>query len=56
MIGIGSAYYFAFHLHLKASGIWYGLTFGLCSTGIILSLRLVKKLGMEKKKTIIRNL
>lgn len=52
MIGIGGAYYLAFHLHLKASGIWYGLTLGLSSTGIILSLRLVKKLRMEKKRRL----
>ena len=51
-VGIGSAYYFAFHLHLKSRGIWYGLTFGLCSIGIILTLRLLKKLKMEKKKAI----
>lgn len=39
LCGIGSAYYFAFHTHLGAAGIWYGLTLGICSIGIILFCR-----------------
>lgn len=43
IIGVGSAYFFAFHSRLGAKGIWYGLTLGLCSAGIALSLRYLLK-------------
>jgi MATE family multidrug resistance protein len=46
-LGVGSAYYFAFHTRLGAMGIWYGFTLGISSIGIILSLRLVSKLKTE---------
>ena len=50
ILGVGSAYYFAFHTRLGAAGIWYGLTLGLSSIGIILTLRLLRKIRLEKKK------
>ena len=44
IVGVGSAYIFAFHTGLGAKGIWYGLTLGISSIGIILLLRLVNRL------------
>ncbi len=44
IVGLGSAYYFAFHTRLGADGIWYGITFGISTLGIVLMIRLVKKL------------
>ena len=49
-LGVGSAYYLAFHTHLGSQGIWYGLTLGISSIGIILTLRLLIKLKSEKVK------
>lgn len=40
VIGLGSAYYFAFRTHVGAVGIWYGLTIAIYSVGMILALRL----------------
>jgi MATE family multidrug resistance protein len=40
VLGIGGAYYFAFHTHLAAEGIWFGLTLGISSLAVILLLRL----------------
>lgn len=39
ILGVGGAYYFSTHTLLGASGVWYGLTLGLCSTAIILVIR-----------------
>ncbi len=50
IIGMGSAYYFAFYTHLKAKGIWYGLTLGICSAGIFLMLRFLQQLRYERHK------
>jgi len=47
LIGIGSAYFFAFHTHLKAKGIWYGLTLGMFSVALLLLLRFFKRLKNE---------
>lgn len=44
LIGIGSAYYLAFHTNIGPVGIWYGLTIGLCSAGVILVLRFLQKI------------
>jgi MATE family multidrug resistance protein len=48
LLGVGSAYYLSFHTDLKARGIWYGLTLGICSVGIVLVLRLLKKIQHEE--------
>lgn len=48
-LGVGTAYYFSFHTHLGSRGIWYGLTLGISSIGIILTLRLLKRLKYEKQ-------
>lgn len=45
ILGVGSAYYFALHTELKSLGVWYGLTLGLMSIGVILLIRLVRKLN-----------
>ena len=42
LLGIGSAYYLAFHTSLHSAGIWYGLTLGITSASIILLLRFLK--------------
>lgn len=52
VLGVCSAYYFAFHTNLKSLGVWYGLTLGIVSIGVILLLRLINKLKREIKKTI----
>jgi MATE family multidrug resistance protein len=39
VLGVGSAYYFSFHTTLKATGVLYGLTIGVISAAIALSLR-----------------
>ena len=54
IIGMGSAYYLSFHTRLRADGIWYGLTLGICSAGVFLLLRFVKKLKSEKNKSFIQ--
>lgn len=46
-IGLGSAYYFAFYTSLGASGIWYGLTLGICSVSVVLMLRFLQRLRRE---------
>lgn len=43
-LGMGSAYYFAFYTHLGPVGIWYGLTLGIFSIAIILTIRLFNRL------------
>lgn len=54
-LGVGSAYYFAFHWGFNARGIWYGLTTGLCSIGIMLMIRLVYKLKLIKNIDITKS-
>jgi MATE family multidrug resistance protein len=49
ILGVGGAYWLS--LYLGASGIWYGLTLGLCSTAVILMLRFFQKLKIEKIKS-----
>ncbi len=49
LIGISSGYFLSFHTHLGAVGIWYGLTFGICSAGVLLMWRFLKKLAHEKR-------
>ncbi len=44
LLGVGSAYYFAFRTSLGAIGIWYGITVGICTVGIILGWRLFYRL------------
>lgn len=48
ILGVGSAYYLAFHTNLGSKGIWYGLTLGIFSISIILILRLLSKLRSHK--------
>lgn len=50
VLGVGSAYYFAFHTHLGATGIWYGLTLGICSAGIMLMLRFLQRLNRVQEE------
>ncbi len=50
VLGIGSAYYLSMHTHLGASGVWYGLVFGLGSTAVILMLRFFRKVKFERLK------
>lgn len=50
VLGVGGAYYLSIHTHLGATGIWYGLTLGLCSAATILMLRFFQKLKIEKTK------
>jgi MATE family multidrug resistance protein len=40
LIGIASSYYLAFHTSLGPKGIWYGISIGIGSLGIVLMLRL----------------
>lgn len=49
LIGIGSAYYFAFCTQVGAIGIWYGISLGIGSSAIVLVLRLVQKIRREGK-------
>lgn len=48
-LGVGSAYYFAFHTHLGSAGIWYGITLGISSIAIVLTFRLLNRLKYEQK-------
>ncbi|VVC74988.1 Multidrug resistance protein NorM [Aquicella siphonis] len=48
-LGVGSAYYLSFHTRLQATGIWYGLTIGICSVGVVLTPRLLKRIQYEKQ-------
>lgn len=50
VIGLSSAYYFAFHQGLGPKGIWYGVTVGICTLGTLLMIRLVKKLKIIRNK------
>lgn len=43
VIGMLSAYYLAFHTSLGPKGIWYGITFSICSLGFVLMIRMAKK-------------
>ena len=47
LLGVGSAYFFAFHTHLKGKGIWYGLTLGMSSVAIVLLVRFFIRLKKE---------
>ena len=49
LIGVSGIYFLAFHTHLGAPGIWYGLNLGIFSAGVILTWRFVKKLRGEKR-------
>lgn len=49
ILGIGSAYYFAFYTSAGPLGIWYGFTLGLTSIAIILTWRLFFRLKYEKR-------
>ena len=51
-LGVGSAYYFAFHTQLGSMGIWYGFTLGISSIGIILTLRLFNRLKYEEQNGV----
>ena len=55
ILGVGSAYYFAFYTNAGPAGIWYGLTLGLSSIGIILTFRLVNRLKYEKQNGLFSN-
>lgn len=44
IVGIWSAYYLSFHTGLGARGIWYGITLGICTLGLVLMIRLINKL------------
>lgn len=46
-LGIGSAYYFSFYTSLGAIGVWYGITFGICAAGVVLALRLFRRLKLN---------
>lgn len=47
IVGIGSAYYFAFRTPYGAKGVWYGITLGISTLGVVLMIRLVKKLNSK---------
>ena len=49
ILGIGSAYYFAYYTNWGAMGIWYGITLGIFSISIVLTIRLFYRLKYEKK-------
>ncbi len=49
MIGLTSAYLFAFHTSLGATGVWYGLFLAIFSLCIVTGLRLHMKLDMACK-------
>jgi MATE family multidrug resistance protein len=54
VVGVGSAYYLGFHTSLQAKGVWYGLTFGISSAGILLGLRLYQQLRLKRSQPISR--
>lgn len=54
VLGVCSAYYFAFYTNLKALGVWYGLTLGILSIGVILLLRLINRVNREIKRQLAR--
>jgi MATE family multidrug resistance protein len=41
VLGIGSGYIFGFEMGYGPQGIWWGLAFGLCVTGTLLTVRYV---------------
>lgn len=45
IIGITSAWYLSQHTSAGAIGIWYGLTLGICSIGILLIIRVIRKIS-----------
>lgn len=49
ILGVGSAWYFAYHTGLGAAGVWYGITLGISSIGIILTWRLFNRLKYEQR-------
>ena len=53
VIGVGSAYYLAFHTSLGAMGVWYGVTFGICTAGLMLILRLRQRLKRETSNAFV---
>ncbi|WP_341228038.1 MATE family efflux transporter [uncultured Arcticibacterium sp.] len=48
VISLPLGYFFAFHFHMGASGIWYALLIGLSFAAIFLSLRFFRALKNEK--------
>lgn len=46
LIGIASSYYFSFYTSFGPKGIWYGISLGICSLGIVLMFRLYRKLKL----------
>ena len=52
-IGVGSAYYLAFHTSMGAMGVWYGVTLGICCAGLVLLFRLRQRLKSISINTFI---
>jgi len=50
IIGVSSAYYFSFYTSFGAKGIWYGISLGITSLGIVFTIRLFQKLKRIKKR------
>ena len=48
LLGVGTAYYLSMHTRLVATGIWYGLTLGLCSVAMMLTLRFFGKIKLTQ--------
>lgn len=48
-LGLGSAYFLAFHTPLDAIGVWYGLTLGICSVAMVLLLRFFQQLRHQSR-------
>ncbi len=53
VVGVGSAYFLGFHTNLGAIGIWYGLTFGICTAGVLLGLRLYWQLKLKREHSTV---
>jgi MATE family multidrug resistance protein len=51
-VGILSGYFLAFQTSLGEKGIWYGLTFGLCSISVLVTIRFMKHLKYANKHFI----
>lgn len=47
LLGVGGAIYLSFYTPLGAKGVWIGLTLGIISIAIVLTLRLLKRLKIE---------
>lgn len=50
LLGVSSAYIFSFYLNLGPKGVWYGLALAFSSAGVILLIRLFKKLNHQSKE------